>query len=120
MKILLCSLIIIVSLIRVQTQNPYFTSPILDSVSNWGLGGEQFLPEDSVTAVGLKQQLIRRYHYLEYIKTMYRELKEVYTRLEFVSTMEKKLKFSFIGNILTMRHCLIMGSAVAFLVLMEN
>ena len=86
MKILLCSLIITVSLIRVQTQNPYYTSPILDS-----LGGEQFLPEDIVTAVGLKQQLIRRYHYLEYIKTMYRELKEVYTRLEFVSTMEKKI-----------------------------
>ena len=44
------------------------------------LGGGDFLPEDSVTAVGTKQQLIRRYHYLQYIKTVYKKLKQEYSR----------------------------------------
>ena len=88
MKILLCLLSINVSLIRVQNLNPYYPSPLLGSDSLWRLGGAKFQPEESVTAVGLKQQLIRRYHYLEYIKTMYKELKEEYTR--FVSCLDRK------------------------------
>ena len=68
------------SLASAQSVNPYYPSPLLSSHSVWRLGGADFLPEDSVTAVGLKQQLIRRYHYLEYIKSVYKQLKEEYTR----------------------------------------
>ena len=72
-----------------QNLNPYYpsTSSLLRSptsllsIGGFGeLGGGDFLPEDSVTALGVKQQLIRRYHYLEYIKAVYKKLKQEYTR----------------------------------------
>ena len=57
--------------------NPFLPSSDL-SLSR--LGGGDFLPEDSVTAVGAREQLVRRYHYLQYIKTVYQRLKEEYRR----------------------------------------
>ena len=62
-----------------QSLSPYYPAP-LSASALLTLGGADFLPEDSVTAVGLKQQLIRRYHYLEYIKSVYQQLKKEYTR----------------------------------------
>ena len=65
-----------------QSLSPYYPAP-LSASALLTLGGADFLPEDSVTAVGLKQQLIRRYHYLEYVKSVYQQLKKEYTRCEF-------------------------------------
>ena len=62
-----------------QSLSPYYPAP-LSASALLTLGGADFLPEDSVTAVGLKQQLIRRYHYLEYVKSVYQQLKKEYTR----------------------------------------
>ena len=104
MKILLCLLGLTVSISRAQTLNPYYPSPLLGPDSPWRLGGATFQPEDSVTAAGLKQQLIRRYHYLEYIKTMYKELKKEYTR--FVSCLNKMVKSLMLSGIITTTlHC---------------
>ena len=57
--------------------NPFLPS---SDLSDLRLGGGDFLPEDSVTAVGAREQLVRRYHYLQYIKTVYQRLKEEYRR----------------------------------------
>ena len=59
--------------------NPFFPSSDLSLSSlRPRLGGGDFLPEDSVTAVGAREQLVRRYHYLQYIKIVYQTLKEEY------------------------------------------
>ena len=65
--------------------NPFFPSSDLSSDLSLSslrprLGGGDFLPEDSVTAVGAREQLVRRYHYLQYIKIVYQTLKEEYRR----------------------------------------
>ena len=61
--------------------NPFFPSSDLSLSSlRPRLGGGDFLPEDSVTAVGAREQLVRRYHYLQYIKIVYQTLKEEYRR----------------------------------------
>ena len=61
--------------------NPFFPSSDLSLSSlRPTLGGGDFLPEDSVTAVGAREQLVRRYHYLQYIKIVYQTLKEEYRR----------------------------------------
>ena len=61
--------------------NPFFPSSELSLSSlRPRLGGGDFLPEDSVTAVGAREQLVRRYHYLQYIKIVYQTLKEEYRR----------------------------------------
>ena len=65
-----------------QSLSPYYPTS-LSASALLTLGGADFLPEDSVTAVGLKQQLIRRYHYLEYVKSVYQQLKKEYTRCAF-------------------------------------
>ena len=74
-----------------QSLSPYYPAP-LSASALLTLGGADFLPEDSVTAVGLKQQLIRRYHYLEYIKSVYKQLKKEYTRCAFstISSLHRK------------------------------
>ena len=61
--------------------NPFFPSSDLSLSSlRPRLGGGDFLPEDSVTAVGARERLVRRYHYLQYIKIVYQTLKEEYRR----------------------------------------
>ena len=81
---------IVIDNCEAQNINPYYptSASLLRSPSSLlsiggfggGLGGGDFLPEDSVTALGVKQQLIRRFHYLEYIKAVYKKLKQEYTR----------------------------------------
>ena len=91
------------SLASAQSVNPYYPSPLLSSHSVWRLGGADFLPEDSVTAVGLKQQLIRRYHYLEYVKSVYQQLKKEYTRCAFNTSSSLHLLAFNSGIIMTTR-----------------
>ena len=91
--IVISTIIVIKSVSTQQASNPFIpssdskTAQLLSPLSiplqhpSTHLGGAIFLPEDSVPAVGPRQQLLRRFHYLQYIKAIYRQLKEEYTRL---------------------------------------
>ena len=85
-----------------QSLSPYYPAP-LSASALLTLGGADFLPEDSVTAVGLKQQLIRRYHYLEYVKSVYQQLKKEYTRCAFNTSSSLHLLAFNSGIIMTTR-----------------
>ena len=63
-------------------RNPFLSPSVLDSRQS--LGGGNFLAENLVRARGLTEQLVRRYHYLQYVKTVFRQLKEEYTRSYFI------------------------------------
>ena len=64
-------------------RNPFLSSSILDRHS---LGGGDFLAENLVRARGPTEELVRRYHYLQYVKTVFRHLKEEYTRSHSIVT----------------------------------
>ena len=85
-----------------QSLSPYYPTS-LSASALLTLGGADFLPEDSVTAVGLKQQLIRRYHYLEYVKSVYQQLKKEYTRCAFNTSSSLHLLAFNSGIIMTTR-----------------
>ena len=76
--LLLLLLLSLVGVSRSQRRNPFLSPSALDS--RQGLGGGEFLPENVVRARGLTEQLARRYHYLQYVKTVFRQLKEEYGR----------------------------------------
>ena len=65
-----------------QRRNPFLSPSVLDSRQS--LGGASFLPENMVRARGLTEQLLRRYHYLQYVRTVFRHLKEEYSRSTFI------------------------------------
>ena len=73
-------LILLGSLLGSSQVNPFSPNSDLFLNSGLGLGGGDFLPEDSVPAVGVREQLIRRHHYLQYVRTVYTRLKEEYRR----------------------------------------
>ena len=60
--------------------NPFSPTSDLFLGSGLGLGGGNFLPEDSVPALALREQLVRRHQYLQYVRTVYTRLKEEYRR----------------------------------------
>ena len=72
----------LVSVSRSQRGNPFLSPSVLDSRQS--LGGGDFLPENMVRARGLTEQLVRRYHYLQYVKSVFRHLKEEYSRSPFI------------------------------------
>ena len=94
MKNMFCWLVTVVLLTgsssSAQQSNPYIPASKSEalvhplhghpSLFHLGLGGGDFLPENSIPALGTRQQLIRRFHYLQYIKEIYKQLKEDYTR----------------------------------------